>query len=340
MLQPMVKAQHTYFKDSYTLKQELDRLTLPANATIFSFDAVSMYTKIDTDDCIARLTAFLLDKETQARFQHYPAEALINAIIIIMKNNRMRFGDIIVRQLIGIAMGMSPAPSLANLYVAIHEERELLKFLTSSILYLRRFIDDGLAIWLHDPDPQVDAANWIAFTSAVKNGGLDWTFTNRAPQVDFMDMTIKIVGSKIETTLFEKPLALHLYIPPHSCHAPGVSTSTVMGKVLRIFQLCSHEADIEEKLRTFYGQLLDRGYQARVLTNLFDRAITSAKQYLLQSDEYRQHLHAKKQEASKRRVYFHLPFHPDNPSSKILQDLWRRTIFSPKGQPQLNQLQN
>ncbi|KAL7524137.1 hypothetical protein ACHAXR_000450, partial [Thalassiosira sp. AJA248-18] len=115
MLQPMVKAQHTYFKDSYTLKQELDRLALPANATIFSFDAVSMYTKIDTDDCIARLTAYLLDQETQARFQHYPAEALIDAIIIIMKNNRMRFGDIIVRQLIGIAMGMSPAPSLANL---------------------------------------------------------------------------------------------------------------------------------------------------------------------------------------------------------------------------------
>ena len=121
MLQPIVATQHTYFKDSYSLKQELDCLTLPANASIFSFDAISMYTKIDTEDCIARLSAFLLDESTKKKFPHYSATPLITAIKIVMRNNRMRFGDIIVRQLIGIAMGMSPAPSLANLYVAIHE---------------------------------------------------------------------------------------------------------------------------------------------------------------------------------------------------------------------------
>ncbi|KAL7525048.1 hypothetical protein ACHAXR_000837, partial [Thalassiosira sp. AJA248-18] len=105
MLQPMVKAQHTYFKDSYTLKQELARLTLPANATIFSFDAVSIPSKIPA------LPSRSVD---QCHYNHNE------------KQPHMRFGDIILRQLIGIAMGMSPAPSLANLYVAIHEERELL----------------------------------------------------------------------------------------------------------------------------------------------------------------------------------------------------------------------
>ena len=59
-----------------------------------------------------------------------------------MRNNCMRFGDLIVRQLVGIAMGMSPAPSIANLYVAIHKQKELLQFLGSSVLLLRRFIDD------------------------------------------------------------------------------------------------------------------------------------------------------------------------------------------------------
>ena len=39
MLQPMVKAQHTYFRDSFALKSELNKLKLPANASILSFDA-------------------------------------------------------------------------------------------------------------------------------------------------------------------------------------------------------------------------------------------------------------------------------------------------------------
>ncbi len=55
MLQLMVKLQYTYFKDSFALKQELNKLNIPSNATIFSFDCISMYTKIDTKNCISRL---------------------------------------------------------------------------------------------------------------------------------------------------------------------------------------------------------------------------------------------------------------------------------------------
>ena len=69
---------------------------------------------------------------------------------------------------------------------------------------------------LHDANPIVDAPIWKLFKDNVNNRGLNWTFTNHSKQVDFMDMIIKIVGTKIETTLFENALALHMYIPPHS----------------------------------------------------------------------------------------------------------------------------
>ena len=69
----------------------------------------------------------------------------------------MKFGDIIVRQLVGIAMGMPSAPSLANLYVALHEERTIRFFFGNCIFYLRRFIYNGQCIWLHNPDPKMDA---------------------------------------------------------------------------------------------------------------------------------------------------------------------------------------
>ena len=51
-LQPIAKSQFAYFKDSFTLKLELNDLHLPPNASLITFDAVSMYTNIDAVDCI------------------------------------------------------------------------------------------------------------------------------------------------------------------------------------------------------------------------------------------------------------------------------------------------
>ncbi|KAL7541632.1 hypothetical protein ACHAWF_006986 [Thalassiosira exigua] len=112
-----------------------------------------------------------------------------------MRNNRMRFGDVIVRQLVGISMAMSPAPTIANLFVAIHEALEILKWLDSPfLLLLHRFIDDGFGIWIHHRDPGIYQQRWASFKAAVNN--------DRSPSVDFMDMTISIAGNKIETTLW------------------------------------------------------------------------------------------------------------------------------------------
>ncbi|KAL7525089.1 hypothetical protein ACHAWF_003257, partial [Thalassiosira exigua] len=218
-LQPIVKAQSTYFKNSFELKKELDGLQIPANASLFTYDAVSMYTKIDTEDCIDRLSNFLWDAHTNMTFPHYRPSTLLSAIALVMHNNRMRFGDIFVRQLSDIAMGMSPAPTIANLFVAIHEAAEVLQYLDTCLLLLRRFIDDGFGIWLHHPDPAVDKLRWESFQAAVNNGGLRWIFTERSTTVDCMDMTISLAGSKIETTLYCKPLARSISI---SLHTPAM----------------------------------------------------------------------------------------------------------------------
>ena len=49
-----------------------------------------------------------------------------------------------------------------------------------------------------------------------------WELNAPSDKVDFMDLTITITECKISTSLFEKPLNLHLYIPPHSVHPPGL----------------------------------------------------------------------------------------------------------------------
>ena len=84
----------------------------------------------------------------------------------------MIFGDVIAYKISGIAMGMAPSPTIANLFVAIHEASDILHYLGTLLYFLRRFIDDGLGIWLHDPDPDTDRENWVRFKASINSGGL------------------------------------------------------------------------------------------------------------------------------------------------------------------------
>ena len=59
-LQPIVQKQPTYFKNSSDLKSLLDT----PSTCIFTYDAISMYTNIDTSICLDRLCSFLTNNNT------------------------------------------------------------------------------------------------------------------------------------------------------------------------------------------------------------------------------------------------------------------------------------
>jgi hypothetical protein len=331
----VVTSQPTYFKDSFALKRELKKLVIPANASIFTYDAISMYTNIDIDDCLERTSTFL-----STIWDKSECAAVTSAMEIVMKNNRMRFDDLIFHQIRGVAMGMSPAPTIANLYVAIYEATHILPLLNSFLFFLKRFIDDGLGIWLHDPDPNIDAENWTLFKTLINAMGLKWTTTELSKKVIFMDMTIEISRNQLVTSLYAKPMALYQYIPPTSCHPPGALTGLIFGQVLRIFQLCSRDQDVDSELAIFYHRLLDRGYKASKIIPLFIKGIDNANHYLSLTEVQREEAKKAKTGRAEERVFFHLPFHPQNPSSGVIQRLWRDLLLSPPGEESLNSLRN
>ena len=67
-LQPIVKDQALYFKNSAELKGDLDGMTLPANASLFTYDAVAMYPSINTAQCLDRLSGYLSSPNISSRY--------------------------------------------------------------------------------------------------------------------------------------------------------------------------------------------------------------------------------------------------------------------------------
>ena len=356
-LQPIVQRQRTYFKNSVELKALLDTMDiLPNNACLFTYDAISMYTNIDTTQCINRLTAFLTNPTTVDKYPHLKPQALIEALHLVMKNNRMKFGNLFVHQHKGIAMGMAPAPSIANLFVAIYEETHITPFPASSLHFLRRFIDDGFGIWLRHPDYNQDTLNWELFQQIINNMGLQWEFSERCHKATFMDLNIKLSNGRLYTSIYAKPLALHLYIPPTSCHAPGMTSGLIYGHFYRLFMLCSHESDIEKEIYLFFTRLLDRGYSFPTLLPLFLNAEQKARQarakhlqHILRNNphnlstdtsHHRGTSANNNTDADDKGIFFHLKYHPSNPSAKEIQRLWRHHILTPPQETPLYHLHN
>ncbi len=313
------------------LKKELDGITLPANASIFTYEVLSMYINIDTEECIARIEQYLWLPATHFRFYHKHPRVIIADMALVMRNNRMRFGDLIIHQIKGIAMGMLPAPTIANLFVAIYEAEHIVPKIRSYLLLLRRFIDDGFGVWLHKTRHHCRQGQLDGMPGTGERNV-------RSQKVVFMDLTIEIVNRRFVTLLYAKPMALYLYIPPNSSHAPGTLTGLVYGQVLRIYQLCSLSTYIDKELATFYRRLLARGYHAHQILPLFKKGINNACAHLSRTDEEKRFIAQAKEEALQQGLFFHLPFHPQLPPSAEIQRLWRQHISTPLGELALHQL--
>ena len=130
-------------------------------------------------------------------------------------------------------------------------------------------------------------------------------------------MTIQIKNRLIATSMYAKPMALYQYIPPNSCHPPGVLKGLVLGQILRIYQLCTKTEDIDRELRLFHARLVDRGYQPDVLFPIFVQGVDNATNYLSLTPAQRDARKLARNGNMGERVFFHVEYHPQNVPSKV-----------------------
>ena len=85
---------------------------------LFTADAVSMYTNIDTTHALETLKIFFQTHPICCDLDWEPTFATLK---IIMTQNIVQFSDKYFVQQCGTAMGTPPAPTYATIYFGIHE---------------------------------------------------------------------------------------------------------------------------------------------------------------------------------------------------------------------------
>jgi hypothetical protein len=154
--------------------------------------------------------------------------------------------------------------------------------------------------------------------------------TSSRPNDRQTKLELSITKTGIHTSIFEKKLNLYLYIPPHSAHAPGVLRGLVTGMTSRIFRLTTSLRDKRTALRALFLRLCNRGYSSETLRTLFVAALDHLDRPAFDEKWYEH----------EKRCFFHLPYHPDDPSSKDIQRLFRQHLLEPNAEPRLPDLRN
>ena len=316
-----------YLKDSQALLEQLNQLgPLPPGAKLFTADAVSMYTNIDTDHGIKTIQQWLILHKHELPTDFPPIGFIVRALKIVMKQNVFQLDDTFWKQEKGTAMGTSVACLVATIYYAYHEETKLIpkygshpKYLSGPLLFYRRFIDDLFGIWVNC-FPHIGTFH-ESLLADLPFGKLTWTATTPGSSVVFLDLTLTIMDTNlIESTTYVKPNNLHLYLPPSSAHAPGVWKSLIYGNLRRYWSQNSNHSDYTKIVNSFFHHLINRGHTPEQLQPLFMEA--AAK---IDSGAAIKSGTGTKSTQQKDRVFLHWEFHPNCVHRKEIQQAFTET---------------
>eukprot|EP00957_Ditylum_brightwellii_P052835 4005533-Ditylum_brightwellii.AAC.1 len=123
-------------------------------------------------------------------------------------------------------MGAPPAPQYATVSFGIFKFL-ILHCFRNNLLFFKRYLDDIILLW-QCHNSLIDGREFQAFKVLLNNWyGFEWEIDEPSDKVNFMDFSISIENSHIKTTLYEKPLNLYQFIPPHSAHPPGIITGII-----------------------------------------------------------------------------------------------------------------
>jgi hypothetical protein len=148
-------------------------------------------------------------------------------------------------------MGTSLSAAFASLSIACREEL-FLNIHKDSFEVFQRFMDEMLFVSSKSlQDIKEILSSYLGSEPALNE--IDWTIVDAddKPAV-FLDVSVSLGRSsecggkrRLITSMYQKPISLHSYLPFHSRHMPHVLRSWFASETRRIARLCFRKQDFD-----------------------------------------------------------------------------------------------
>ena len=241
-----------------------------------SFDVESLFTNIPLDEtiniCVDRL--YTRKKKVKGLLKRHFKELLMLAT----KSSCFLFNGVYYSQLDGVAMGSPLGPTLANLFLAYHEEKWLndcpVQF---KPLYYRRYVDDIFLMFQNK-------SQVLKFLRYMNSRHQNIRFTVEEEEngsLSFLDIKITRNGDKLMTSIHRKKTFSGVYLNYDSFLPRDYKRGLISTLLYRAYTLCSDYNSIHEeisKLKTIWQKNnFPLSFIDRCVKKFFDKLFVKRK---------------------------------------------------------------
>ncbi|XP_041417033.1 uncharacterized protein LOC121393210 [Xenopus laevis] len=212
-LQPLAQAGQSYLRDTTHLLNKLREIQMPDNNFILAtLDVQSLYTSIPHEEGIQTCRERLEQDNLEPRL----IEFLVTLLQIVLTRNYFRYGSLFYEQIQGTAMGANMAPSYANIFMTAFEKQyvDIQHTFFDYIHWWCRYIDDCFMIWTGSEKQLIDFVEYLNTCHTT----IKFTCTSSLDTVEFLDVRIYKGEGRVETDLYQKPMATNSYLHAASFH--------------------------------------------------------------------------------------------------------------------------
>jgi hypothetical protein len=256
-----------------SVRDKLSRLTAPewrGNVYICTADIEGFYTNVPISDCEAKLEDLVYQHFGDRTRQSRVKADFVKKLFSIQQDDLVFRAKVngtweYVRQVDGLAMGMSAAPDIANLYAAWYERRLPVEFTRKMILF-KRYIDDIICVVYADSLSQCEQTLGLYNIPGLK---LNWEISET--NAVFLDLDIwrspHSRDHRLKYRPYRKPLNNFERLPWCTGHSLQLLRGAFKSEVHR-FAVASWSSHIyNEELVWLKDLYISRGYPPATVMN-------------------------------------------------------------------------
>ena len=260
---------------------------------IATYDFSTLYTKLPLPDLIEKLKIITdrafkggrnqyisigYDKaqwtNKEKSKQSFTKEDVYSMIDIVINNTYFQFGNEVYKQVIGMPMGIDPAPPGANIYLHYYEFMEKLTkenyAKAKKYNFTDRYIDD-LDTINNDGHLQENISNIYPVELVLNKENTSDI------QATFLDLDIRIEDKTITTKTYDKrdafPFEIINYPNMDSNIPQNQAYGVLVSESLRHFKNCTLLIDATDRILTLQQKLLEKGYAAHILIRIMKKTL-------------------------------------------------------------------
>ncbi|XP_050498525.1 uncharacterized protein LOC126886857 [Diabrotica virgifera virgifera] len=270
ILQSTITLQPSYsVKNSTDLVNKLSVLNLPRDFFLVSFDVSNLFTNVPRDETIPLVEDLLI----KSNINRVSIPHLLDLLKFCLSQDFFTFNDIIYRQAQGLAMGNPLSPLLADLFlnnleVNIFDNNSSNQNSFQKILYWFRYVDDVLAII---DGNSTDAENILYLLNNL-HPAINFTLeTESNKSINFLDLTLTRMDSKLIFSVFRKPTQTDHTIPRSSNHPFQQKMASFYCYIHRLLSLPLSDTNFNSELDIIKQLAYSNGYSPTLVDNILNK---------------------------------------------------------------------